>query len=82
MVPLERSSPSLLTGCSPRPGDQGSVVSELHGADAEQKQKLYAALGLRLTYKPAAGIVVLESRPIACTQVGVGGGLGQLLHGL
>jgi hypothetical protein len=47
------------------------VVTGLH--EAEPEQKLYAALGLRLTYKPAAGIVLLESRPIACTQVGVGG---------
>lgn len=52
----------------------GDMVAALGTATPEQRVSLYEALGLRLTYEPDAHRVRLESRPAACTQVGVGGG--------
>ena len=46
----------------------------LSGASPEQKKAMYEHMGLRLTYQPERNAVEIESRPLACTQVCVGGG--------
>ena len=51
----------------------GGLV-RLAGAGPEAKKAMYEHMGLRLTYHPKRNAVEIESRPVACTQVRVGGG--------
>jgi len=46
----------------------------LAAASPEQKAIMYKHMGLRLTYHPERDALEIESRPVACTQVRVGGG--------
>jgi hypothetical protein len=48
----------------------GDVTSRLAEATPEEKQEIYGALGLRLTYQPGAATVQAEVMPM----VRVGGG--------
>jgi hypothetical protein len=47
---------------------------KLSGAGPELRKAMYEHTGLRLTYHPDRNAVEIESRPVACTQVRVGGG--------
>ena len=46
----------------------------LAAANPEAKQTVYQHMGIKLTYQPDRNVVEVESRPSACTQIGVGGG--------
>lgn len=46
----------------------------LVGAGPEAKAAMYEHMGLRLTYHSERNAVEIESRPVACTRVRVGGG--------
>jgi len=47
-------------------GDLGGVLAD---ADPEQKAKVYADLGVTLTYRPAERVVAVEASPAVCLSV-------------
>ena len=51
-----------------------AVLDGLPKASAAQKAPIYVSMGLKLTYDPEADTLDIEDRPVACTQVRVGGG--------
>ncbi len=48
----------------------------LQGANPKERAKVYATLGITLTYRPEQDLVEVESVPVAaCTYERVGGGI-------
>ena len=44
----------------------GDIASVLSKADPELKAKVYADLGIQLTYRPAENMVTVEAAPAVC----------------
>jgi hypothetical protein len=50
----------------------GPIRKVLARADITQKAKLYADLGLTMTFDPAENVVRVEAQPVCLTRVGGG----------